>query len=219
MVMAIARRTLLLVGPTVLLVACGSASNGAAPALSSSSTSAGSPSSTPAAASSAATGRVVELGTDGEVELQRNGERVTVVCNGDGDIDIEADDVVVTATGSCGKISVDGRANTVTIASAVSLEVDGVGSRITGARIATVDVDGSKHVVNVSDVEREIRVQGTGHKVRYGGTPRTDFHQDDSDVSGQDESADDDQSGSDATGQDGTNDSDDGNDTETGSDP
>ena len=198
------RSALVILVPTILLAGCGSGSISAGESTSSAPPTPTTVSSSPPAPSDSPsdTGRRVVLGNDDDLELQRNGERVTVQCDGEGDVDIEADNVVVTALGNCGQISVDGRSNIVTVAAAKELEVDGVGNQINATTIATVDIDGTRHIVKIGVIERELRVQGKGNDVRYGGSPRTDFHQDDSDASGQDAPNDDD-----------------GNDTETGSDP
>lgn len=119
-------------------------------------------------------GRTEELSVDGEIELLTDADVVTVVCRGGGDIDLEADDVVLIATGACTAISVDGTGNRVTAERVVELSVDGVRNRVQAAHAAELDIDGKRSIIDVRRVDRELDVEGRGNVVRFAGSPRTD---------------------------------------------
>ena len=119
-------------------------------------------------------GRTVELGEDGEIELQTDAEVVTVTCRDGGDIDLEADDVVLTATGECTAISVDGTGNSVTVERVVELSVDGGHNRVKAVHASELDIDGDRSIIEVRRVDRALDVEGRGNVVRFAGSPRTD---------------------------------------------
>jgi hypothetical protein len=118
--------------------------------------------------------RTVRLSRDGEVELERANETVSVGCRAGGDLDLQADNVTVRAVGRCKAISVDGQNNIVTAEYVDELSVDGSHNSVRASRAGETDVDGSHNAVEVRAILRKLEVQGTHNSVRFGGSPRTD---------------------------------------------
>jgi Protein of unknown function (DUF3060) len=129
----------------------------------------------PASSPTPTADRTELVARDGEVELQRSNEVVSISCRANGEIDLQADSVTLRAVGPCAAISVDGQNNVVTAEYADELSVDGSNNSVRAARAGEADVDGSHNAVVVRGISRTLDVQGTQNRVRFGGSPRTDI--------------------------------------------
>jgi hypothetical protein len=135
------------------------------------------PASSPSSPSSPrrAADRTELIARDGEVELQRSNEVVSVSCRAGGEVDLQADNVSLRAVGRCEAISVDGQNNVVIAEYADELSVDGIDNSVRAARAGELDVDGSHNSVEARAILRTLDVEGTQNTVRFGGSPRTDI--------------------------------------------
>lgn len=114
------------------------------------------------------------LTRDEDYRNTQSGTALTIVCNGGGDITIDADDVRLRVTGECEDIEIDGSGNDVVVELADELEIDGNSNAFVGGTIRTVDVDGNDNSVRVLST-REIDVEGNANTVTYSdGNPDID---------------------------------------------
>ena len=100
---------------------------------------------------------------------------VSIRCQANGEIDLQADNVTLRAVGPCAAISVDGQNNVVIAEYADELSVDGSNNSVRAAHAGEADIDGSQNAVVVRGISRTLDVQGTSNRVRFGGSPRTDI--------------------------------------------
>ncbi|RJT75106.1 DUF3060 domain-containing protein [Arthrobacter cheniae] len=122
-------------------------------------------SSTPPAGETA-TGKPIRLSQEDEHDITSANTTVTIVCEGGGDIDLDADGTTVDITGECEDIDIDGNDNTVTGETVGSLSIDGTNNTATMASAPDIDVDGSTNAVTVEDT-RDIDVDGDSNTVTY----------------------------------------------------
>lgn len=114
---------------------------------------------------------LVPLTRGGEFETTQNGLTVTIVCDGGGDVDIDANDVVATIVGSCEEIEVDGSNNVVTAENAEEIDVDGANNEISALDVIEIEVEGTGNLITTTSAV-EIEAEGSGNTVRFGsGSP------------------------------------------------
>ena len=117
---------------------------------------------------------LVPLTRGGEFETTQNGLTVTIVCDGGGDVDIDANDVVATIVGNCEEIEVDGSNNIVSAENAEEIDVDGANNEITAGDVVEIEVEGTGNVITTTSAI-EIEAEGSGNTVRFGsGSPTID---------------------------------------------
>lgn len=104
---------------------------------------------------------LVPLTRGGEFETTQNGLTVTIVCDGGGDVDIDADEVVATIVGSCEEIEVDGANNEISALDVIEIEVEGTGNVITTTSAVEIEAEGSGNTVRFGSGSPSIEDEGS----------------------------------------------------------
>lgn len=96
-----------------------------------------------------------------------------VRCDSGGEIEVRADNVTLTVTGSCTDIDVEHASGARITAEAVDeVEITGSDNRVIATEVRQIDIEGDRNTVDVDSVG-VIDVEGDDNTVTYGrGNPR-----------------------------------------------